>query len=686
MTRRSWPETRRGDVVDVLNGERVPDPYRWLEDDRSEETAAWVAAQNAVTHEFLSELPGRDEIAQRLTELLDTVRRTAPERHGSRWFSMRHDGLADQPVLVMADDPRSLGTVLIDPREFSTAGTVALTSWSVSEDGKQVAYATSDAGSDWKSWRVRDVDTGEDLPDLLHWSKFSEATWLPDSSGFFYGALDAPAEGAALTATNQALRLQLHLLGTEQAADRVVYVDPDPQRIPESAVTDDGRWLIVTTSRGTELQTVVHVAELADPSLALRPLAPEPIAQTRVFGNDGTTFYALTDLGAARRRVVAIDLAVPATSQWRDIVPESDDMLVAAQHLGGRLVCQLLHDASSVLRVFEPDGQPVRTIPLEGPVTVTGVIGRLEDSVIHLATTSFVDPGSVWSHDLVTGETERIHSAVDADDLVVTERATATSADGTAVPMFLVRRRDVTPSGDVPTMLYGYGGFDIALTPEFSAARATWVSRGGLLAIANLRGGGEFGREWYDAGRREHKQNVFDDFAACARWLASSGWTSVNHLVVNGGSNGGLLVGALLTQHPELIGAAVPEVGVMDMLRFHHFTIGWAWTGDYGDPDNADEYPWVRAYSPLHQLRPGTSYPPTLVMTGDHDDRVVPAHSFKFAAALQATQAGDAPTLIRIETSAGHGAGKPVSKVIGERADMLAFCEAMVGPMHAPAP
>jgi prolyl oligopeptidase len=317
---------------------------------------------------------------------------------------------------------------------------------------------------------------------------------------------------------------------------------------------------------------------------------------------------------------------------------------------------------------------------------VTGVAGRLEDTLIHLATTSFIDPGSVWSHDLATGDTERIHAAIDVDDHVVTERATATSDDGTSVPMFLVHRRDVTPSGDVPTMLYGYGGFDIALTPEFSGARATWVSRGGLLAIANLRGGGEFGREWYDAGRREHKQNVFDDFAGCARWLTSSDWTSVDHLVINGGSNGGLLVGATLTQHPELIGAAVPEVGVLDMLRFHRFTIGWAWTSDFGDPDNAEEYPWVRAYSPLHQLRPGTSYPPTLVMTGDHDDRVVPAHSFKFAAALQAAQAGDAPTLIRVETSAGHGAGKPVSKVIQERADMLAFCEAVVGPMRAGPP
>ena len=648
--------------MDLLHGEQVPDPYRWLEDDRSAETAAWVEAQNTVTHGLLADLPGREDIARRLTELLDTVRRTAPERRGNRWFSMRHDGLADQPVLVMADDARSLGTVLIDPREFSTAGTVALTSWSVSDDGRRVAYATSDAGSDWMTWRVRDVDTGQDLPDLLRWSKFCETTWLPDSTGFFYGALDAPAEGAALTATNEALRLQLHRLGTEQATDRVVFVDPDPQRMPQAAVTEDGRWLVVTTSRGTELQTVVLVADLTDPSLELQPMVPEPIALTAVVGNDGATFFALTDLDAPRRRIVAIDLAAPEPSRWQDIVPESDDMLVAAQQLGGRLVCQLLHDASSLVRVFEPDGRPVRTVPLDGPVTVTGITGRLADDLIHLATTSFVDPGSVWAHDLATGATERVHAAVDADDLVVTERATATSADGTAVPMFLVHRRDVAPSGDVPTMLYGYGGFDIALTPQFSGARATWVSRGGLLAVANLRGGGEFGRQWYDAGRREHKQNVFDDFAACARWLATSGWTSVDHLVVNGGSNGGLLVGALLTQHPELIGAAVPEVGVLDMLRFHHFTIGWAWTGDYGDPDNPAEYPWVRAYSPLHQLRPGTAYPPTLVMTGDHDDRVVPGALVQ----VRGSAAGR-PSRRRADPDPGRDLGRARRRQAGEQ-------------------
>jgi prolyl oligopeptidase len=669
-------------VVDVLHGEQVPDPYRWLEDDRSAETAAWVEAQNVVTHAYLADLPGRDDITKLLTGLLDTVRHSAPERHGRRWFAMRHDGLADQPVLVVADDPRSAGAVLIDPRDFSDQGTVALVSWSVSDDGDRVVYATSDAGSDWMTWHVRDVGSGEDLPDVLRWSKFSETAWLPDGSGFFYGALDAPAEGHALTAPNQALRLQLHLLGTEQSADRVVYVDPDPQRFPEAEVSQDGNWLIVTTHRGTALNTVIHVADLTDPSLSMQPLVPEPVAMTHVVGNDGSTFYALTDLETSRRRLVAIDLDSPEPAHWRVVVPESADMLVGAKHAGGLLVCQLLHDASSLVRVHGMDGSLVATVPLEGPVTVTGLTGRLDDSLVHLATTSFVDPASVWQHDLSTGRTERIFAAVATDDLVLTERAAATSADGTAVPMFLVHRRDVSPSGDVPAMLYGYGGFDISLTPEFFADRSAWVHRGGLLAVANLRGGGEFGTEWYDGGRRERKQNVFDDFAACAGWLASSGWSSAEHLVINGGSNGGLLVGAVLTQHPELIGAAVPEVGVMDMLRFHRFTIGWAWTPDLGDPDNPDEYAWLRAYSPLHQIKPGTAYPPTLVMTGDHDDRVVPAHSFKFAAALQAAQAGDAPALIRIETSAGHGAGKPVSKVIEERTDMLAFCEAVVGPMH----
>jgi prolyl oligopeptidase len=675
------PATHRGDVVDTLHGERVPDPYRWLEDDHSAETAAWVEAQNAVTHSYLSELPGREDIAAALTGMLDTIRHGAPQRHGDRWFSMRHDGLADQPVLVVADDPRDEGRILINPKDFSADGTVALNSWSASDDGRRVVYATSEAGSDWMTWRIRDVDSGKDLDDVLRWSKFSETSWLPDSSGFFYGALDAPAPDEAMTATNEALRLQLHILGSDQADDRVVYVDPDPKQFPEGEVSADGRWLVVTTSRGTALNTVVKVAELGDDSLAMRPLVPEPIAMTRVIGNDGATFYAITDLETSRRRLVAIDLDSPEPEHWRDVIGESEDQLLTAKQVGGRLVCEHLHDASSSVQVYELDGTVVATVPLDEFVTVTELTGRRDGPLLHLETTSFTDPASVWQYDVATGRIERLFAATDSDDLVVTERAHATSPDGTSVPMFLVHRRDVTPNGDLPTMLYAYGGFDIPITPTFSAPQAVWVQRGGLLAVANLRGGGEFGAEWYEAGRREHKQNVFDDMAACARWLASSGWTRPARIVINGGSNGGLLVGAVLTQHPDLIGAAVPEVGVLDMLRFHRFTIGWAWTDDLGDPDSADEYPWVRAYSPLHQLRPGTAYPPTLVMTGDHDDRVVPAHSFKFAAALQLAQGGDAPALIRIETSAGHGMGKPVSKVIDERTDMLAFCEAAVGPM-----
>jgi prolyl oligopeptidase len=678
------PATHRGNVVDELHGERVPDPYRWLEDDRSEETAAWVAAQNEVTHAYLGSLPGREQIAGALTGLLDTVRHGAPQQHGDRWYSMRHDGLADQPVLVVADEPGAMGRILIDPNEFSVDGTVALMSWEVSDDGSRVVYATSDAGSDWMTWRIRDVDSGRDLDDVLRWSKFSEASWLPDGSGFFYGALDPPATGEALTATNRSLRLQLHLLDTDQADDRVVYVDPDPERIPEGKVSEDGRWLVVTTQRGTALETVVRVADLDDASLTLRPLAPEPVAMTRVIGNEDSTFYALTDLGASRRRLVAIDLDRPEPEHWHDLVRESRDLLLNVKRVSGRFVCELLQDASSVLQVHTRDGHLVATVPLDGHVTVTEMTGRHDGLLLHIATTSFTDPASVWQYVMSTGTTERLFAATDGDDLVVTARAHATSPDGTAVPMFLVHRRDVVPTGDLPTMLYGYGGFDIPMTPTFSAQHSVWVHRGGLLAVANLRGGGEFGAEWYEAGRREHKQNVFDDMAACARWLASSGWTRPARIVINGGSNGGLLVGAVLTQHPDLIGAAVPEVGVLDMLRYHHFTIGWAWTDDYGDPDNAAEYPWVRAYSPLHHLRPGTAYPPTLVMTGDHDDRVVPAHSFKFAAALQLAQGGEAPTLIRIETSAGHGAGKPVSKVIEERTDMLAFCEATVGPLVVP--
>jgi prolyl oligopeptidase len=500
---------------------------------------------------------------------------------------------------------------------------------------------------------------------------------LPDGSGFVYGALDPPPPGKEYLQSNAASRLQLHTIGSPQTDDTVLYVDPSPRREPYSSTFDHGRWLVITTYEGTDPRSTVMIVDLLSPEREVRTLIPTPDWDSRVVGNDGTTFFVLTDAAAPMKRVVAVDLDDPAPEHWRDVIAEGSDALLDVTQVGGRLVTHSLHDASSRLQVWSTAGEHLDDVELPAHVTVTELSGG-DGPVLHFGLWSFTDPASVWACDVTTGQVSRIRDAalpIDEGSIVVS-RASATSADGTEVPMFLVHRRDVEPNGDVPALLYGYGGFDIPMTPAFNAGKLVWVERGGLLVVANLRGGGEFGKAWYDAGKREQKQNVFDDFAGCAAWLASSGWTTSDRIVVNGGSNGGLLVGAILTQHPELIGAAVPEVGVMDMLRFHKFTIGWAWTGDVGDPDDPDEYRWLRAYSPLHAIEAGTEYPPTLVMTGDHDDRVVPGHSFKFAASLQHAQGGPAPALIRIETSAGHGAGMPVHKQIDARADMLAFCEA----------
>jgi prolyl oligopeptidase len=670
--------TRRDDeVVDILHGEAVADPYRWLEDTDSPETASWVEAQNAVTAAYLTALPGREEIRDRLSELWRVTRFGVPHERGSSWFFTRHDANADQAALRVADHAAADGRMLLDPNTLSDDGTIALASWAVTPDGDRLAYATSAAGSDWMTWRVRDVRSGKQHPDVVEWSKWSDAAWLPDGSGFFYGALDLPATGKEYLDTNDGMRLQLHLLGTAQDDDQVVYADPDPKWEPTVVTLDRGRWLVITAFRGTNPTTKIFVADFRDPARQVRPLLPAPDADYRVVGNEGAVFYVLTDDGAARKRVVAVDLDRPQREHWREVIAEGDDVLLDVTQVGALLVAHSLHDASSRLQVWSAAGALVDEIPLPPHVTVTELSGG-EQPILHFGLTSFTDPGSVWAYDVEAVELRCLHDSalpIDADSLQV-RRVTAPSEDGTAVPMFLLHRRDLTPDGTAPTLLYGYGGFNISMTPTFNAARRVWAERGGLLAVANLRGGGEYGKDWYDAGRLANKQNVFDDFAGCARWLATSGWTRADRIVINGGSNGGLLVAAVLTQHPELIGAAVPEVGVLDMLRYHKFTIGWGWTSDYGNPDDPEQYEWVRAFSPLHAIRPGTSYPPTLVMTGDHDDRVVPGHSFKFAATLQRAQAGRAPVLIRIETAGGHGFGTPVSKLVDARADMLAFCEA----------
>jgi prolyl oligopeptidase len=532
------------------------------------------------------------------------------------------------------------------------------------------------------TWRFRDIDSGVEVGDVLAWSKFSAAVLTQDASDVFYAALEAPQPGRELLEQSRVPRILRHRLGADPADDAVVFTAPDqPEWIPSVAGTDDARWLVLTVARGTFPENDLHVLDLTRDGAELRPLVTGLCCKADVAGNVGTTFYLCTDGDAPRRRVVAVEPGA-ARSQWREVVAERDDTIVDARVVGGRLLVHYLHDAFSQLKVFDLDGTHLHDVALPSYVSVTEMSGDADADDVHLAVSSFTDGGSLWRHDVATGTTEQVRSPqapIDADAMV-TEQIFVPSDDGTVVPVFLVHRRDVTPTGDVPVLLYGYGGFNIPVTPTFSAMRAVWVERGGLLAVANLRGGGEYGREWYDAGRLAAKQNVFDDFCAVARWLAGTGgWSRADRVAIHGGSNGGLLVGACLTQRPELFGATVPAVGVLDMLRFHRFTIGWAWTSDYGSPDDPEAFRWLRAYSPLHNVRPGTPYPPTLVLTGDHDDRVAPGHSFKFAAALQHAQAGDAPILIRVETSAGHGAGKPTHKLLDEAADLLTFVERALG-------
>jgi prolyl oligopeptidase len=689
MTPLPYPETPTGDVVDVHHGEKVPDPYRWLEDVDAPATLDWIAAQNALTRSWLDGVEERDEIAERLTALWDHPRASAPTHRGDRWFQLRNSGLQDQDVLYVMDTPDDEGHVLLDPNTMSADGTVSLSAAAVSRDARHLAYATSSAGSDWMTWQVRGIDSGKDLDDVCEWSKFAGAAWLPDGSGFLYARFDAPAEGEAHEEANRNQRLWLHRVGTAQDDDVLVYARPDePEWMFSPAVTDDGRYLVLHVSHGTDPRNRVFVADLEagaiGPDLQVEEVLTDFDAAYSVVGNVAATLYVLTDNAAPRSRLVAIDLGDPAPERWREIVAERDDTLERCVLVGGRLIAGYLRHARSALVRFTLDGTPDGEVELPGIGAVEAMAGRQQDPDLYFSFTSFTQPASIHRHEVATGATTCVRQAGVAIDQAgfTTQQVFITSPDGTRVPMFLVHRGDVAPTGAVPTLLWGYGGFHISVTPAFRVAWQVWVERGGLLAVPNLRGGGEYGQAWHDAGRLANKQHVFDDAIAAAQWLVESGWTAPSHLAISGGSNGGLLAGACLTQRPDLFGAGVPEVGVLDMLRFHLFTIGWAWISDYGSADDAEHYGWLKAYSPLHRIDPAVRYPATLVTTGDHDDRVVPGHSFKFAAALQAAQqdsGGQAPILIRVQTQAGHGAGKPTRVLISERADVLAFLTATIG-------
>ncbi|MCM2254557.1 MAG: prolyl oligopeptidase family serine peptidase [Vicinamibacteria bacterium] len=676
QTRPEYPDSRRQDLVETLHGVAVADPYRWLEDIDSKETATWVEAQNKVTFGLLGKIPARAALRERLTKLWNFERFGVPLKEGGRYFYTRNDGLQNQAVLLVADALAAEPRVLLDPNTLRADGTVALAAYSPSPDAKLLAYALAEGGSDWNVWKVRDVATGQDLADELAWVKFSDAAWTKDGRGFFYSRFAAPKEGDDLKGANKNQTVWFHAIGTPQSADKLVYERPDkPEWYLYAQTSDDGRWLVITAFDGaTDLQAL-FVKDLATPGASVRALADAMDARYNWVDNDGTVFLVRTDKGAPNGRLIAIDAARPWPNEWKEVVPEAKEALQEASIVGERLFAHYLQDAKSVIRAFDLAGRPLGDVPLPGLGSVGGFGGRRGDAETFYAFTGFTSPTTIYRYDAAAGRSDVFRTPkVDFDPAAYeTKQVFYASKDGTKVPMFVVHKKGLVLDGKSPAILYGYGGFNVPLTPAFSVSVIAWLERGGVYASANLRGGSEYGEAWHEAGMRHKKQNVFDDFIAAGEWLVANKYTSPKGLAAMGGSNGGLLVGAVVNQRPDLWGAALPAVGVMDMLRFHTFTVGWGWVGDYGSPDKADEFKTLRAYSPYHNLKPGTCYPPTLITTADHDDRVFPAHSFKYAAALQHAQGCANPVLIRVETRAGHGAGKPVSKAIEEVADEWAF-------------
>ncbi len=672
----NYPDARRSDHVDVYHGVEVPDPYHWLEDPDSPETRAWVEAENAVTYPYLASLPQREPLRERLTTLWNYERYGAPRKRGGHYFFTHNDGLQNQSVLFVADSLDAEPRELLDPNTLSEDGTVALAGSAVSEDGRYLAYGLAEGGSDWRQWKVREVATGEDGEDDLRWVKFSGVSWTPDSQGFFYSRYDEPKEGEELTGVNYFQKLYYHRLGEPQSEDRLVYERKDHKEWGFAGeVTEDGDYLIISVWRGTEEKNQIFYKALNGPDSPVVELLAGFDAEYEFVGNDGTTFWFKTDLDAPLRRVVAIDIDAPQRDHWQEIIPQAKTVLLGASVVGDRFYASYLKDAASQVRIFQLDGEAVGNVEFPAIGTVSGFGARRKDTEIFYSFTNFTTPSTIYRYDVASGESA-IYRQPDVDfdpDAYETRQVFYTSKDGTLIPMFITAKKGLQLDGDNPTLLYAYGGFNISITPQFSVTNLAWMERGGVYAVANLRGGGEYGRAWHEAGMVHNKQNVFDDFIAAAEWLIDNEYTRSEKLAMRGGSNGGLLVGAVMTQRPNLFAAALPVVGVMDMLRFHKFTIGWAWVSDYGSSDDPEQFRTLLAYSPLHNLKPGMKYPATMVMTADHDDRVVPAHSFKFAAELQHCQAGDAPVLIRIETSAGHGAGTPTSKLIAASADWLAF-------------
>jgi prolyl oligopeptidase len=673
-----YPVTDTVGHVDNYHGTDVADPYRWLEDDvrESEAVASWVGAQNEVTFAYLDTIPERAEIKKRMKELWDYERYSMPEKEGGRYFYSYNDGLQNQDVVYKQTGLDAEPELLIDPNTWSEDGTVALASYFPSPDGSHLAYLVQDGGSDWRVGKVINADTGEELEDRLDWLKFTGLSWAGDGSGFYYSRYPETKDEEKFQSLNKDMTVFFHELGTAQDQDRIVYARPDfPDWGPRATVTEDGRHLVITISVGTDDRySIVHL-DLTD-----QDAEPEMIIEGfdydyTLVGNIGDELYFRTNDGAPRNRLITIDVNQPGRDHWREVVAETEDVLDGVSLVGGKIIATYMQDAKSVVKIIGLDGNQTGTVSLPGIGSASGFRGKLDDPETFFSFSSFNSPRVISRFDAATGEVEVFKTpevAMNPEDYVV-KQVFYTSKDGTRIPMFISHRKDVVPDGNTPAMLYGYGGFNISLTPSYSTTRLTWMDMGGVYAVANLRGGGEYGEEWHQGGTKLNKQNVFDDFIAAAEYLVAEGYTNPEKLAIFGGSNGGLLVGAVLNQRPDLFGAALPAVGVMDMLRFHNFTAGRFWTDDYGSSDNPEEFEALRAYSPYHNIREGADYPAVMATTADTDDRVVPGHSFKYTAALQKAQAGDDPVLIRIETRAGHGAGVPTDKVIEGYSDRWAF-------------
>ena len=677
-----YPETARGEVVDNYFGTEVPDPYRWLEDDNSEATAAWVAAENAVTEDYLSQIPFRDAIRERLTQLWNYPKEGAPTKHGNWYYYYYNNGLQNQSVLYRTQQPGQPGEVFLDPNTLSEDGTVALAAASFSKDGRYFAYATAASGSDWVEIRVMDTETKALTEDRINWVKNSGATWAPDSKGFYYSAYDAPKEGI-YSSQNQFQKVYYHALGTQQSDDRLVYEDKaHPLRYFWAWPSEDGKWLFIIASEGTSGTEVLYrkTSEKKFRTLLAgfaHDYAPVDCKEDNL--------YFVTNEGASNYALKRLSLNNP--SQIVTVIPENEkNLLEGVGTAGGYLFASYLQDAQNKVAQYDYDGKLVREVTLPAIGSVGGFSGEEEDTEFYYSLSNYTAPATIYRYDIASGESTLYKAPEVAFDpsLFVTEQVFFPSKDGTQVPMFITRRKDMKLDGKNPCLLYGYGGFQINLTPGFNPSALMFVEQGGIYCVVNLRGGSEYGEAWHKAGMLENKQNVFDDFIAAAEYLIAQKYTSTERLAINGGSNGGLLVGACEVQRPDLYAVCLPQVGVMDMLRYHKFTIGWGWVVEYGSSDNAEQFPYIYKYSPLHNIKEGVKYPATLVMTADHDDRVVPAHSFKFAAQMQHCQAGEAPVLIRIESKAGHGAGKPTSKRIDEAADMYAFLFQNIGVPYRP--